>query len=72
MLCGTALQTAILLLVIWRTDWEAEAALAKERISSWSGECRHVVKQKQQQQQQQGETGIDSDLKDKEALALRV
>jgi len=46
-----------------------QAALAKERISAWSGECRHVVKQKQQQQ---GETGIDSDLKDKEALALRV
>jgi hypothetical protein len=26
MLCGTALQTAILLLVIWRTDWEAEVS----------------------------------------------
>ena len=44
-----------------------QAALAKERISAWSGECRHVVKQ-----QQQGETGSDRDLKDKEALAMRV
>ncbi|OQU85978.1 hypothetical protein SORBI_3004G349550 [Sorghum bicolor] len=59
MLCGTALQTAILLLLIWRTDWEAEAALAKERISAWSGECRHVDVVKQQQ----GDTGSDSDLK---------
>jgi hypothetical protein len=38
-----------------------QAALAKERISAWSGECRHAVKQQS-----------DSDLKDKEGLALRV
>ncbi|RLN08412.1 protein DETOXIFICATION 35-like isoform X1 [Panicum miliaceum] len=40
MLCGTALQTLILLAVIWNTDWEAEAAQANERISAWGGgEC---------------------------------
>uniref|UniRef100_A0A0A9AZS8 Protein DETOXIFICATION n=1 Tax=Arundo donax TaxID=35708 RepID=A0A0A9AZS8_ARUDO len=39
MLCGTALQTLILLVVIWKTDWEAEAAQANERISAWGGEC---------------------------------
>ncbi|RCV08982.1 hypothetical protein SETIT_1G370600v2 [Setaria italica] len=38
MLCGTALQTVILLLVIWNTDWEAEAAQANERIRAWGGE----------------------------------
>uniref|UniRef100_A0ACD5ZGD7 Uncharacterized protein n=1 Tax=Avena sativa TaxID=4498 RepID=A0ACD5ZGD7_AVESA len=38
MLCGTALQTAILLLVIWKTDWEDEAEQANERISAWAGE----------------------------------
>jgi len=36
-----------------------QAALAKERISAWSGECRHVDVVKQQQ----GDTGSDSDLK---------
>ncbi|KAJ1255057.1 hypothetical protein BS78_K294000 [Paspalum vaginatum] len=54
MLCGTALQTMILLVVIWKTDWEAEAAQANERISAWSGEC-----QGKQLQDQQGETGGD-------------
>ncbi|CAL4967707.1 unnamed protein product [Urochloa decumbens] len=39
MLCGTALQTVVLLVVIWNTDWEAEAAQANERISAWGGEC---------------------------------
>ncbi|CAL4886061.1 unnamed protein product [Urochloa decumbens] len=38
MLCGTALQTVVLLVVIWNTDWEAEAAQANERISAWGGE----------------------------------
>jgi MATE family multidrug resistance protein len=38
MLCGTALQTAALLLVIWNTDWEAEAAQANDRIRAWGGD----------------------------------
>ncbi|TVU27676.1 hypothetical protein EJB05_19172, partial [Eragrostis curvula] len=38
MLYGTALQTLILLIVIWKTDSEAEAAQANERISAWAGE----------------------------------
>ncbi|KAF8691776.1 hypothetical protein HU200_040172 [Digitaria exilis] len=37
MLCGTALQTAILLVVIWNTDWEAQAKQAKQRITAWGG-----------------------------------
>nr|CAD1820987.1 unnamed protein product [Ananas comosus var. bracteatus] len=38
MLCGTALQTAILLYVVWKTDWKAEAAQASERVRLWGGE----------------------------------
>ncbi|KAM0931628.1 hypothetical protein ACQ4PT_000232 [Festuca glaucescens] len=52
MLCGTALQTAILLVVIWKTDWEDEAAEANERISAWAGE------------KIQGGSGDDGDLKE--------
>jgi MATE family multidrug resistance protein len=52
MLCGTALQTAILLVVIWKTDWEDEAAQANERISAWAGEKIH------------GGSGGDGDLKE--------
>ncbi|XP_020112903.1 protein DETOXIFICATION 34-like [Ananas comosus] len=40
MLCGTALQTWILLYMIWKTDWEAEAAKASERLQLWGGEER--------------------------------
>ncbi|KAF7092170.1 hypothetical protein CFC21_094675 [Triticum aestivum] len=43
MLCGTALQTAVLLAVIWNTDWEDEAAQANERISAWAGESKQLV-----------------------------
>jgi MATE family multidrug resistance protein len=52
MLCGTALQTAILLVVIWKTDWEDKAAQANERISAWAGEKIH------------GGSGGDGDLKE--------
>ncbi|XP_072995163.1 protein DETOXIFICATION 35-like [Typha latifolia] len=38
MLCGTALQTAILLYIIWRNDWSAEAAKASERVRLWGGQ----------------------------------
>nr|CAB3481756.1 unnamed protein product [Digitaria exilis] len=35
MLCGVALQTLILLAIIWRTDWKAEAAQASSRVQKW-------------------------------------
>ncbi|XP_011047998.1 PREDICTED: protein TRANSPARENT TESTA 12-like isoform X2 [Populus euphratica] len=35
MLGGTVLQTLILLWVTWRTDWNKEVEVAKNRLSSW-------------------------------------
>ncbi|XP_020179793.1 protein DETOXIFICATION 34 [Aegilops tauschii subsp. strangulata] len=37
MLCGIALQTLILIFIVWRTDWNAEAALASSRVRKWGG-----------------------------------
>ncbi|XP_037461736.1 protein DETOXIFICATION 35-like [Triticum dicoccoides] len=37
MLSGVALQTLILLFIVWRTDWNAEAALASSRVRKWGG-----------------------------------
>ncbi|CAM0871351.1 unnamed protein product [Alopecurus aequalis] len=37
MLSGIALQTLILLVIVWRTDWTAEAALALSRVRKWGG-----------------------------------
>ncbi|XP_062191517.1 protein DETOXIFICATION 35-like [Phragmites australis] len=37
MLCGIALQTLILLVVVWRTDWKTEAAQASSRVQKWGG-----------------------------------
>ncbi|XP_006659711.2 protein DETOXIFICATION 34-like [Oryza brachyantha] len=37
MLCGIGLQTLILLIVVWRTDWKAEAAQASSRVHKWGG-----------------------------------
>jgi MATE family multidrug resistance protein len=37
MLCGIALQTLILVFIVWRTDWNAEAALASRNVRKWSG-----------------------------------
>ncbi|WVZ91638.1 hypothetical protein U9M48_037782 [Paspalum notatum var. saurae] len=37
MLAGVALQTLILLAVVWRTDWKAEAAQASTRVQKWGG-----------------------------------
>ncbi|KAK1315021.1 Protein TRANSPARENT TESTA 12 [Acorus calamus] len=36
-LLGILLQTIVLLIITLRTDWEREAALAKERILNWGG-----------------------------------
>lgn len=38
MLCGTALQTMILLGVIWKKNWIKEAAMASERVRIWGGQ----------------------------------
>lgn len=38
MLCGTALQTAILMYMVCKTDWEAEASQALERVRLWGGQ----------------------------------
>ncbi|XP_047080315.1 protein DETOXIFICATION 35-like [Lolium rigidum] len=38
MLCGTALQTAILMYMVYKTDWKAEAAQALERVRLWGGQ----------------------------------
>ncbi|XP_068647731.1 protein DETOXIFICATION 33-like [Aristolochia californica] len=37
MLSGVAVQTIILIIVTWRTNWEKEAQVAKERILFWGG-----------------------------------
>ncbi|KAJ1255056.1 hypothetical protein BS78_K293900 [Paspalum vaginatum] len=38
MLCGTALQTAILSYMVWKTDWAKEASMALERVRVWGGQ----------------------------------
>ncbi|XP_020112900.1 protein DETOXIFICATION 35-like [Ananas comosus] len=38
MLCGTTLQTLILLYIVWKTDWKAEAEQALERVRLWGGQ----------------------------------
>lgn len=44
MLCGITLQTLILLGVVWRTDWKAEAAQASGRVQKWGGKGTDEVK----------------------------
>ncbi|KAJ4951056.1 hypothetical protein NE237_027888 [Protea cynaroides] len=38
MLCGTALQTLILLVIIWKTNWKNEAEQALKRVRMWGGQ----------------------------------
>ncbi|XP_040247427.1 protein DETOXIFICATION 35-like [Aegilops tauschii subsp. strangulata] len=38
MLCGTALQTGILMYMVFKTDWKAEASRALERVRLWGGQ----------------------------------
>nr|KYP64229.1 Protein TRANSPARENT TESTA 12 [Cajanus cajan] len=38
MICGTALQTTILLLIVYRTNWNKEVEQASERLRKWSGQ----------------------------------
>ncbi|KAF6162232.1 hypothetical protein GIB67_008361 [Kingdonia uniflora] len=37
MIAGTALQTLILLIIIWKTNWTKEATEATERVKMWGG-----------------------------------
>uniref|UniRef100_A0A0E0K711 Protein DETOXIFICATION n=1 Tax=Oryza punctata TaxID=4537 RepID=A0A0E0K711_ORYPU len=41
MLCGTAMQTAILMYMVCKTDWEAESVQALERVRLWGGQQEH-------------------------------
>ncbi|XP_052141813.1 protein DETOXIFICATION 35-like [Oryza glaberrima] len=41
MLCGTAMQTAILMYMVCKTDWEAESVQALERVRLWGGQPEH-------------------------------
>ncbi|KAJ1269691.1 hypothetical protein BS78_07G230600 [Paspalum vaginatum] len=45
MLAGVALQTLILLAVVWRTDWKAEAAQASSRVQRWGGKAAATADQ---------------------------
>ncbi|MQM05751.1 hypothetical protein Taro_038575 [Colocasia esculenta] len=38
MLCGIAAQTIMLLVAIWRTNWNSEAAQASARVRLWGGQ----------------------------------
>ncbi|KAI0510037.1 hypothetical protein KFK09_010637 [Dendrobium nobile] len=42
MLLGTALQTLILCYVLWKTNWNEEAAQACERVRLWGGEQKLI------------------------------
>ncbi|KAL6494008.1 Protein DETOXIFICATION 35 [Orobanche gracilis] len=39
MIFGTFLQTVILLMIVWRTNWNEEVAQASERMRKWGGEA---------------------------------
>uniref|UniRef100_A0A0D9VMT7 Protein DETOXIFICATION n=1 Tax=Leersia perrieri TaxID=77586 RepID=A0A0D9VMT7_9ORYZ len=41
MLSATAMQTAILMYMVCKTDWNAEAAQALERVRLWGGQHEH-------------------------------
>ncbi|WVZ91636.1 hypothetical protein U9M48_037780 [Paspalum notatum var. saurae] len=46
MLAGVALQTVILVAVVWRTDWKAEAAQASSRVQKWGGKAATTDQEK--------------------------
>ncbi|XP_020973099.1 protein DETOXIFICATION 30 [Arachis ipaensis] len=37
MLTGTIVQTCVLFIIVYRTDWDKEASLAEDRIKKWGG-----------------------------------
>nr|DAD47300.1 TPA_asm: hypothetical protein HUJ06_017237 [Nelumbo nucifera] len=38
MLCGTLLQTFVLFLIVWNTNWNKEVEAASERVRMWGGQ----------------------------------
>nr|ABN05982.1 hypothetical protein MtrDRAFT_AC149204g24v2 [Medicago truncatula] len=38
MICGTVLQTAILVYIIYKTNWNKEVEQASERMKQWTGQ----------------------------------
>ncbi|KAF8413200.1 hypothetical protein HHK36_001176 [Tetracentron sinense] len=44
MICGTGLQTLILLLIIWKTNWNKEVEQASERMRRWGGQSNEADK----------------------------
>ncbi|RZC65660.1 hypothetical protein C5167_009344 [Papaver somniferum] len=44
MICGTAMQTAILLWITYRTDWSKEVVEAMKRLDKWEGKVEHLLK----------------------------
>ncbi|XP_031502769.1 protein DETOXIFICATION 35 isoform X2 [Nymphaea colorata] len=38
LLAGTILQTLILIVILWRTDWKKEAAVSSKRVKTWGGQ----------------------------------
>ncbi|XP_017225513.2 protein DETOXIFICATION 30 [Daucus carota subsp. sativus] len=43
MLCGTAIQTLVLLWMAYKTNWNKEASIAGKRIKQWGGESDHAA-----------------------------
>ncbi|TKY69911.1 TRANSPARENT TESTA protein 12 [Spatholobus suberectus] len=44
MMSGTVLQTCVLLVIIYKTNWNKEASLAEDRIRTWGGHQEATVK----------------------------
>ncbi|RDY06813.1 Protein DETOXIFICATION 29, partial [Mucuna pruriens] len=44
MISGTVLQTCVLLVIIYKTNWNEEASLAEDRIRTWGGHKKESVK----------------------------
>eukprot|EP00261_Vitis_vinifera_P040426 XP_019081669.1 PREDICTED: protein DETOXIFICATION 35-like isoform X2 [Vitis vinifera] len=44
MVCGTALQTLILLFIVYRTNWNKEVEQTTERMLKWEGQ--HIETEK--------------------------
>ncbi|ESR35235.1 hypothetical protein CICLE_v10006470mg [Citrus x clementina] len=42
MICGTALQTLLLLIVLYRTNWSREVEQATERMQKWGGQTSTI------------------------------
>ncbi|XP_057834303.1 protein DETOXIFICATION 27 isoform X3 [Cryptomeria japonica] len=45
MLCGTAVQTAAIMFIVFRSDWKREAIIATSRVKTWSSSHRRREEQ---------------------------